>query len=104
MGGQGIWRIRGLPDEFSVQNLNDDLDEAEKILKIQLGKAFNLEIKKSIIKKKYPRIADDELDKMITDLETAETKLQTKTDGSRIFGRLGLKATPNANSGGTKEE
>ena len=92
------------PDEFSVQNLNDDLDEAEKILKIQLGKAFNLEIKKSIIKKKYPRIADDELDKMITDLETAETKLQTKTDGSRIFGRLGLKATPNANSGGTKEE
>jgi len=92
------------PDEFSVQNLNSDLDEAEKMLKIALGKSFNLEIKKSIIKKKYPRIADDELDKMIKDLEIEESKTQTGTAGSRLSERLKLKATANANSGGKTEE
>ena len=92
------------PDEFSVQKLNQDLDDAEKLLKIQLGKTFNVEIKKALIKKKFPRIPEKDLKKMIDDAEKVEEKEQSGAAGSRLFDRLGLKATDNANSGGTKEE
>ena len=89
------------PDEFSVQNLNNDLDEAEKLLKIQLGKAFNLEIKEALIKKKFPRIPEKDLKVMLDDVKNVEDK---EGAGSRLFGRLGLKAATNANSGGKTEE
>jgi len=88
------------PDEFSVQRLNDDLNDAERLLKIQLGKTFNLAIKEGLIKKKFPRIPEAELKKMIADTTQVEEKEQSGATGSRLFDRLKLKATDNANSGG----
>ena len=85
------------PKEFSVQSLMEDLDEAEKELRLNLGRTFNIEVKKAIIKKKFPRIDDATLQKMINELESEETK----GEGSRLLQRLGFgKATENANSGG----
>jgi hypothetical protein len=57
------------PREFSVQSLNDDLDEAAKEFKLQLGETFDLEVKKAIQKKKFPRATDEELEKMATEAE-----------------------------------
>lgn len=59
------------PNEFSVKDLNSDLDEAEKLVKLNLGKSFEIEIKKAIINKKFPRLPDEELQKMEEELTTA---------------------------------
>lgn len=74
------------PKEFSVQSLNEDLDEAEKELKLNLGQTFNIEVKKAIIKKKFPRIDELTLQSMIDELETVETK----AEGGRLLDRLGV--------------
>jgi len=52
------------PDEFSVKDLNSELDEAEKLLRINIGKSFDIEVKKAIIKRKFPRLPEEELEKM----------------------------------------
>jgi hypothetical protein len=94
------------PNEFSVESLNDDLDMAEKELKLNLGKTFNIEIKKAIVKKKFPRMDEKDIAEMVQEIETGETNAEKTaaqksiTPGGRLFGRLG--EIQNANSGGQK--
>lgn len=52
------------PNEFSAQSLMDDLNEAEKTSRMMLGETFDLEVKKAIQKKKFPRASEEDLDKM----------------------------------------
>lgn len=90
------------PNEFSIQSLNEDLDEAEKLMKIQLGNEFNKEIKKGIIKKKFPRMNEKDLNKLIKDMESKE-ETPVKSESSRLLDRIPLlrkTAQNNANSGG----
>lgn len=79
------------PKEFSIQSLNDDLDEAEKIMKISIGNEFNKEIKKAIIKKKFPRMQEKDIKKLTDDVDNNEGK----TMGTRLAERL-KKNTPNS--------
>ncbi len=72
---------------FDVQSLNDDLDEAEKTLKLQMGKEFNIEIKKSIAKKKFPRMPEEEMDKILEEIETAEGQ----EESGSLLAKLGIK-------------
>jgi len=72
------------PKEFSIQSLNADLDEAEKSIKLNIGNMFNVEIKKAIIKKKFPRIPETMINKMVKELEDTEGK----TEGSRLVDRI----------------
>lgn len=90
------------PSEFDVQSLNNDLDEAEKMFRIQLGAEFNKEVKRAIMKKKFPRVNEDDMNKMILDMETKEDQ-----SGKGVSGRLAERipslnrfAAFNANSGG----
>lgn len=85
------------PREFSVQNFMSDLDEAEKSSRIMLGDTFDLEIRKAIHKKRFPRMPEQELRKMA---EEAKTKLGQNNNGGN--GALGnrFKNIFNANSGG----
>lgn len=52
------------PRDYNVKDLIADIDEAEKLIKIQLGEEFNARVKKEIIKKKFPRATDEEVDEM----------------------------------------
>ena len=72
-------------------------------MKIQLGREFNLKVKKEIIKKKFPRITDEELNKMNKELEEKEGQTEGNTIRSRIpnfFGNNGGSNNNNANQGG----
>ena len=89
------------PNEFSIQSLKDDLNEAEQVARVMLGKTFNIEVKKAIVKKKFPRLPDDQLDVMIKEIETNEGK----GESGRLLDRIPslmekLAAQKNANFGG----
>jgi len=75
------------PTEFSTQSVNEDLEEAEKTAKIELGKEFDLEIKRTIIKKKFPRLPEEEQKTMIKSMEDGHDKLGQKT-GDRFKEKL----------------
>jgi hypothetical protein len=91
------------PNEFSIQSLNEDLDEAEKIMRLNLGSEFNKKIKSSIIKKKFPRMSDEDIKKLIEEMETQEDTMG-KGESGRLIDRIPSllkRATENyANSGG----
>lgn len=53
------------PNEFSMSSLMDDLQEAEKSARLALGETFDLEVRKAIHKKKFPRAAEE----MLKDME-----------------------------------
>ncbi len=84
------------PRDFNIKQLNEELDEAEKLLRMQIGKEFNIQIKKEIIKKKFPRITDEDRDKMIKEVETNEGK----TEGQGLRSRLPNFFNKDANQGG----
>lgn len=99
------------PNEFSIQSLNEDLDEAMKIAKLELGAEFDKEVKGAIIKKKFPRMDKEDLDKMVKDMESAEDKKGLGETGrlvSRIPSLQNKSQLPpqkqNANFGGNKGE
>lgn len=75
------------PHEFSVKSLNEDLDEAEKMFKIQLGAEFDKEIRKAIIQKKFPRMPKEEIDKLIKNMNTT-TDTNSKGASGSLMDRL----------------
>lgn len=90
------------PHEFSIKSLNDDLDEAEKIMKLNMGQVFNQEIKKAIIEKKFPRMGEEEKQKMIDDMATQDNQMAEGASG-RLLSRipsLNRMTAANANFGG----
>lgn len=88
------------PHEFSVTSLNDDLDSAEKMMRLNLGAEFNKEVKTAIIQKKFPRMNKDDIDSMIKSMGTQED-MTGKGASGRLMDRLpSLMSAANANSGG----
>jgi hypothetical protein len=95
------------PHEFNVNSLNEDLDAAEKMMRLNLGVDFNKEVKAAIIKKKFPRMAEDDLQSMIDTMETQEDKTAQGISGgivNRIPSLMNIAAMKaNANSSGKME-
>lgn len=89
------------PHEFSVSSLNEDLDEAEKAIKLEMGAEFNKEVKGAIIQKKFPRMNKEDIDSMIATMEARED-MMGKGESGRLMDRIPslMKAAANANSGG----
>lgn len=98
-GEMKLWRIfaayegkkefKGLvsyPKEFSVKSLLDDLDEAERLIKMQISESFDFEIKKAIIKKKFPRMQEKDIKQMYDEIKTSKPEEQS----TGIINRLGL--------------
>ena len=75
------------PDEFSIQSVNEDLDEAEKMARLNLGKETDFAVKESIIKKKFPRASEEEIDAMV---ESMKSVVPEKAQPNRLAERLGL--------------
>jgi hypothetical protein len=95
------------PHEFDVKSLNSDLDEAEKMFRISLGAEFNKEVKKSIMKKKFPRMPDEDMTELIDNMEQKEDEANRGLGGS-LLNRIPslMKMTvgnKDANSGGKME-
>jgi hypothetical protein len=94
------------PNEFSIQSLKEDLDEAEKSMRLNLGKLYNTEIKKGIIKKKFPRLGDDEVNAMVDEVKKIEESNASLNDRQKqvrgILDRVPL-LKQNANSAGKRE-
>lgn len=92
------------PHEFSVNSLNEDLDECEKMMKLNLGIDFNKEVKSAIIQKKFPRMDKQDLDAMIKTMKIQEDKT-TQGESGNLMSRIPslinrMTAGNNANSGG----
>ena len=87
------------PNEFSIQSLMDDLVEAEKSSRLALGETFDLEVRKAILKKKYPRATEEELLKMESE---AKAKLGEMNNMDTANGAMAnrFRGFFNANSGG----
>jgi hypothetical protein len=90
-----IWKIFALwqgkefdgvieyPKEFSVSKMIDDIDEAERVAKLSLGKTFNLEVLKTIQKKKFPGATGEDLDVMAEEAEALLNTQQVTNGGLR---------------------
>ncbi len=91
------------PHEFSVNSLNEDLDECEKMMRLNLGAEFNKEVKAAIIQKKFPRMDKETVDSMIETMQTNEDMMGKGESGrlaDRIPSLMKMAAEKNANSGG----
>lgn len=60
------------PNEFSITDIMDDINEAEAEATLSLGKSFNIEVKTAIVKKKFPRMDDQEIAKMVAEITALE--------------------------------
>lgn len=58
------------PNEFSISSLRDDLTEAEQEARVVLGKTFDAEVRKAIIRKKFPRKSDKDIAIMDKEIDT----------------------------------
>lgn len=75
------------PNEFSISSIQEDLAEAEQTARVVMGKTYEAEIRKTIIKKKFPRKGDKEIDVMIKEVEQAMKKKE-ETAGSMFTDRV----------------
>ncbi len=82
------------PRDFSVQSLKQDLDEAEQTMKMNISNEFNKEIKKAIVRKKFPRLQKEDLDKIDSEIEAGQTT------GNSLINRLPGLFNKNADSSG----
>lgn len=67
--------------DFNVKDLWDDLEEAEKAIGLKLGSETEKAIKKAIIKKRFERMPDKDLDALIDGIP--ETPAQPENGGLR---------------------
>lgn len=87
------------PDEFSVKDLNNDLDEAEKLLRINLGKTFASEVKKAIVRRKFPRMSEEDLEVIDDEIDSTPEPESNGNGGVKIRERFPfLFKNKNANS------
>jgi len=87
------------PDEFSVQSVNDDIREAIEMNKLKIGNLTRVEVNKAIIQKKFPRMDDAGVEKLIKDMESEVNKPEPGTFGGGFFDRLKQKQTVQAGQG-----
>jgi hypothetical protein len=57
--------------DFNVKELMADLTEAEKFMRMTMGESFEKKVKEELIKKKFPRMPSDEVEKMVEEATTA---------------------------------
>lgn len=75
------------PHEFSIQSLREDLDECEKEMRLNMGAEFNKEVKKAIIKKKFPRMNDTDINRLVKGMEAQEDNM-SKGESGRLVDRI----------------
>ena len=70
-------------------------------MRLQLGSEFNKEVKSAIIKKKFPRMDEGDVQVMIDDMIKKENATEQSGTTNRILGKIpSFMNKLNANSGG----
>jgi hypothetical protein len=90
------------PNDFNVKSLNEDLAELEAEARLNLGNLYMIEVKKAIVKKKFPRMPEEIVNKMIKEIEAGVVN-QENNKVANLLKRI-PKLNQNADSGGKKEE
>jgi hypothetical protein len=82
--------------DFNVKDLMSDLVEAEKLIRFNMGEMFDNKVKEELIKKKFPRMPIEEVDKIIQESVVASkpgAQLRSRLPGvfnnNPIFGGNG---------------
>ena len=85
------------PDEFSVNDLKKDLDDAEQMIRMDISKTFAKELKREIVKKKFPRLEEATETEIEKEIESF-----TASSGGRIAERLSgfINNTPTGGNNG----
>lgn len=84
------------PREFSVNSLKQDLDEAEQIMRMNISNEFNKEVKRTIIKKKFPHLPEDKLDTIEKEIDSSVMQSGKISDRINSF----LNKTPTGGNNG----
>lgn len=90
------------PNEFSISSLSDDLNEAEQASRLSLGQTFDSELRKAIIKKKFPRIDEADLLKMEKEVEVLAERQNAPEKPTTMSERLAL-LNKTTTTGGLKQ-
>lgn len=80
------------PKEFSVSSLKDDMNEAEQSARLALGDTYQLEVLKSIQKKRFPSATPEEIDVMAQEAEEEITNRKQLEQGNQPMGGLNLRS------------
>lgn len=76
---------------FNVKDLLTDLDEAERMLRMNIGQEIDAKIKTAIVKKKFPRMEEQDI----------EEKVKQQSQGQRLRDRMpNLFTPPSGENGG----
>lgn len=87
------------PNEFSISSLTDDLNEAELESRVSLGQTFNSEVRKAIVRKKFPRLDETEIEKMDAEIEALAAREDAPQQPRTISERLAF-LNKNTTTGG----
>lgn len=110
-GEYKIWRFVSLwqgqeftgkikyPNEFSVTSLKDDLDELEQEMRCMMGKTFNVEVRKTIIKKKFPNKDKNDIEEMVKEVEEEQ---DVNDEAKQLTNRYSSMFNKNAGGNGGK--
>lgn len=88
------------PNEFSITSLMEDLTEAEKMARLELGKTADIEVKKAILTKKFPRKSQEDIEEMVGELEEMADK---KDSVGSIVDRIRMLSNKDTATGGEKQ-
>lgn len=84
------------PRNFSVSDVNEDIDEAINSSKLNLGNIARIEMNKAIVKKKFPSMDDETMGKMILEIEAST---EVKPNENKLFNRLQFNQPTNTQLG-----
>lgn len=90
------------PNEFSISSLTDDLNEAEQESRLSLGQTFNSEVRKAIIRKKFPRMDEIQIKKMEKEIEGLAAKEDAPAQPTTMSERLAM-LNKTTTTGGLKQ-
>ena len=94
------------PDEFSISSLMADLTELEKETRLQFGKTFNVEVRKAILQKKFPRKEESEIDAMVEEIKTEFSAANNQANdlASRVTSYFNNNRSTNTATGGQNKQ
>lgn len=89
------------PKDFNINSLNDEIDRALKTAQLQIGNEYRKQVNIAIIKKQFPRMSEEELNKMIAEVENSTG--EEETPASALLRRAGIKINRTGNLPGIKK-
>lgn len=92
------------PNDFSISDLQSDLNECEQESRLGLGKTFNVEIRKAIVKKKFPRMDDEKIEEMAQEIEELQTQKPSSSMADRVKKLFGGNIQTSKGEAESKEE